>query len=106
LLIQWTGWSDLKKPLGEESEGLFRGLVQECLGLIEKNEMFLIHCSAGIGRTGTLGTVIDSLRCAEKYKELSVFEIVENLRKHRMYCVQTFEQYRFVYQELKRYFSS
>ncbi len=96
----------MKKPLGEDSEKLFRGLVEMCLRLIEKNEMFLIHCSAGIGRTGTLGTVVDSMRCAEKHKALSVFEIVENLRKHRMYCVQTFEQYRFVYQELKRYFSS
>ena len=66
----------MKKPLGEESEGLFRGLVKECLGLIERNEMFLIHCSAGIGRTGTLGTVIDSLRCAQQLKEISVFEIV------------------------------
>lgn len=36
-MIQWTGWSDLKKPLGNENEALFRNLVKWCLDAIEKN---------------------------------------------------------------------
>jgi protein tyrosine phosphatase len=63
--------------------------------------MVLIHCSAGIGRTGTLGTMIEALRCAKKENQLSVFEIVDNMRRNRMACVQTIEQYSFIYQELK-----
>jgi protein tyrosine phosphatase len=36
----------------------------------------MIHCSAGIGRTGTLGTVIEAIRCIEKDRRVSLFAIV------------------------------
>ncbi len=45
--------------------------------------------------------MIEALRCARKYNELSVFEIVDNMRRSRMGCVQTLEQYNFIYNELK-----
>ncbi|MCB0370086.1 MAG: hypothetical protein KDD45_11845 [Bdellovibrionales bacterium] len=64
--------------------------------------MILIHCSAGVGRTGTLGTMIEAVRCAHKHGKLSVFEIVDNMRKERMGCVQTLEQYMFVYNQLQK----
>jgi protein tyrosine phosphatase len=70
--------------------------------LVSEKQMVMIHCSAGIGRTGTLGTMIEALRCARMFKALSVFEIVDNMRRHRMACVQTPEQYGFIYQELKK----
>jgi protein tyrosine phosphatase len=90
----------MAKPLGETSEALFKSLVEDCIKLIDRKELFLVHCSAGVGRTGTLGTVIEALRCARRTGELSVFEIVDNMRRHRMGCVQTFEQYNYVYQTL------
>ena len=62
----------------------------------------MIHCSAGIGRTGTLGTVIEGVRCAKQTSTLSVFEIVDNMRRGRMGCVQTPEQYAFVYHQLQQ----
>lgn len=77
---------------------MFHELVEGCLKHIDNDELFLVHCSAGIGRTGTLGAMIEAIRCARKYKELSVFEIVDNMRRHRMACVQREEQYDFIYQ--------
>jgi len=86
----------MRKPLGEQSEAIIKELVEGCLKL--KEEMFLLHCSAGIGRTGTLGALIEALRCARgKEKRLSVFEVVDYMRRQRWGCVQTFEQYQFIY---------
>ena len=88
--------------MGEKGEQLFRNIVEDCISHINKKELVMIHCSAGIGRTGTLGTTIEAMRCATKYKELSVFEIVDNMRRSRMGCVQTYEQYAFVYGQLQK----
>ncbi len=68
---------------------------------ISENRPYIIHCSAGIGRTGTLGGIIDSLRYFREHKKLSIYAIVENMRKYRYYAVQTFEQYNFMYEYLK-----
>lgn len=76
--------------------------MAECIELIESGRLVLIHCSAGIGRTGTLGATIEALRCARKNKALSMFEIVDNMRRSRLGCVQTFEQYSFVYHQLQK----
>lgn len=69
---------------------------------MEKKNLIWIHCSAGIGRTGTLGGVIEAIRYYKKHKSLSIFAIVENMRKWRYHAVQTLEQYRFLYQYLAK----
>jgi protein tyrosine phosphatase len=92
----------MRKPLGESGENLFRDLVNGAVHMIEQKELFVIHCSAGIGRTGTLGTMIEAVRSAKETKALSVFKIVDNMRRHRIGCVQTFEQYQFIYHELQK----
>ena len=92
----------MKKPMGQQGEQLFQDIVQDCIGLIDRTELMVIHCSAGIGRTGTLGAMIEGVRCARQHKELSVFEIVDNMRRSRMGCVQTLEQYSFIYQQLQK----
>lgn len=62
-------------------------LVEEAIELIEKKEMIIVHCLAGIGRTGTFGAVIEAVRCIRKLKNLSLFEIVSKMREDRNYCV-------------------
>ena len=72
--------------------------------LTEKDTKAVIHCSAGIGRTGTtiaLAHLIINL-CAQKNAKVqtpvvSVFSTVRRLREQRWGLVQVPEQYIFIY---------
>ncbi|XP_056002216.1 receptor-type tyrosine-protein phosphatase alpha-like [Ostrea edulis] len=57
----------------------------------------LVHCSAGIGRTGTY-IAIDALHWAgKKDKKINIAEYVKKMRENRMNMVQTYEQYRSIF---------
>ncbi|RKO92216.1 protein-tyrosine phosphatase-like protein, partial [Blyttiomyces helicus] len=65
----------------------------------------LVHCSAGCGRTGTFCTIDAVLSLLERAREPlhdphadPVAATVAALRKHRVYMVQTLEQYAFCYE--------
>ncbi|XP_063969005.1 tyrosine-protein phosphatase non-receptor type 13-like isoform X2 [Lytechinus pictus] len=57
----------------------------------------VVHCSAGIGRTGTLITIDVILGLIEHDEEFKVLNIVKGLRKQRQGMIQTKDQYTFCY---------
>lgn len=87
----YTGWPDHGTPKNTKS---FTGLVS---AVCEHARMFdgsctpVVHCSAGIGRTGVwLATVANHLTGDD------VLDIISRIRKYRMGLVQTQDQYAFV----------
>lgn len=55
----------------------------------------VIHCSAGVGRTGTYITVdrvLDAVASGKKSRELDIDSTVKDLRMSRVYMVQTDQQ--------------
>jgi receptor-type tyrosine-protein phosphatase gamma len=71
----------------------------------------LLHCSAGIGRTGTVIAIYNLQLTAiamsnfvkqtgdiETVSRLSVFGVVRRLREQRFCMVQTTSQYEFIYE--------
>ncbi|XP_037758526.2 receptor-type tyrosine-protein phosphatase T isoform X2 [Chelonia mydas] len=60
----------------------------------------LVHCSAGIGRTGTFIALDVLLKMARAEGSVDVFRCVQRLREQRVGMVQTKEQYTFLYEVL------
>ena len=63
-----------------------------------------MHCSAGVGRTGTF-IAIDSLigQIDAGAEQINVFETVLLLRRQRSLLVQSLKQYVFVYRAIMEY---
>ncbi|XP_068699267.1 tyrosine-protein phosphatase non-receptor type 11-like [Montipora capricornis] len=69
----------------------------------------IVHCSAGIGRTGTF-IVIDTLVNMIKEQgldcEIDISKSIQNVRAQRSGMVQTEAQYEFIYKAIQHYIST
>ena len=63
----------------------------------EEPPPILVHCSAGIGRTGTFILIDAMIHLAETKNKIDVYSYFEIIRQDRMKMIQTAEQYIFVY---------
>lgn len=95
LHIQYTGWPDHALPL-EESE--FESVLQSSFPF---RSNLLVHCSAGVGRTGTFITALSML--AKQFPFASSNELLQELksticlfRRQRVMIVQNERQFLFL----------
>uniref|UniRef100_A0A6Q2X077 protein-tyrosine-phosphatase n=1 Tax=Esox lucius TaxID=8010 RepID=A0A6Q2X077_ESOLU len=64
------------------------------------NPPVVVHCSAGVGRTGVVILTELMISCLEHNERVEVPMMLAHLRQQRMLMVQTISQYKFVYQVL------
>ncbi|KAL4594056.1 tyrosine-protein phosphatase non-receptor type 14-like [Arapaima gigas] len=64
------------------------------------NPPIVVHCSAGVGRTGVVILTELMVSCVEHNEKVDVPMMLARLRQQRMLMVQTISQYKFVYQVL------
>lgn len=69
----------------------------------DQQHPWVVHCSAGIGRTGSFIAVDHGLRMFEQGSVVSVLDIIRSLRKDRGGMVQHWEQAEFVQNTLQAY---
>jgi len=64
----------------------------------------VVHCSAGVGRTGTFIGIENIIEKIHKNMPIDVFNTVLDLRKNRINMVQNQFQYRFIYDMIYYYY--
>ena len=86
--FHFTAWPDHGVP--QYATGLlsFRNRVNQH-HVLHKGSPMVVHCSAGVGRTGTYISVDILLKKIEAEGIVDVFNVVRQLRWHRKYMVQT-----------------
>lgn len=63
----------------------------------------LVHCSAGIGRTGAFIAIDQGISMIDKRAPVDINQIIVSAREDRMALVQNVAQYKFVFQALLDY---
>ncbi|XP_056881318.1 receptor-type tyrosine-protein phosphatase epsilon isoform X5 [Takifugu flavidus] len=64
----------------------------------------VVHCSAGVGRTGTFIVIDAMIEMMHAEQKVDVFGFVSKIREQRSQLVQTDIQYSFIYQALLEYY--
>uniref|UniRef100_A0A8C7YEU1 protein-tyrosine-phosphatase n=1 Tax=Oryzias sinensis TaxID=183150 RepID=A0A8C7YEU1_9TELE len=96
--FHFTAWPDHGVPETTELLISFRHLVREHMDQYSQHSPTVVHCSAGVGRTGTFIAIDRLIFQIERENIVDIFGIVHNLRMHRPLMVQTEDQYVFLNQ--------
>ncbi|XP_072917780.1 tyrosine-protein phosphatase non-receptor type 1-like [Hemitrygon akajei] len=100
LHFHYTTWPDFGVPESPASFLNFLFKVRESGSLNPDHGPIVVHCSAGIGRSGTFSLVDTCLLLMDKRKEplsVDVKQVLLEMRKYRMGLIQTADQMRFSY---------
>ncbi|KAK0406762.1 hypothetical protein QR680_018790 [Steinernema hermaphroditum] len=94
----WRDWPDKHVPAG--GLGILRMLRYS---RHKKDSVCIVHCSAGIGRTGTVVGLEIAMSRLEAKQPVNIYEVVKELRTRRAQAVQTEVQYVFMHRVICEY---
>lgn len=97
--LQYVAWPDHGVP---DDSSDFLEFVKYVRSLRVGGEPALVHCSAGIGRTGVLVTMETAMCLIERNLPIYPLDIVRKMRDQRAMMVQTSSQYKFVCEAILR----
>ena len=101
--FQFKEWPDHRTPNIQNVVHNFE-LLFKFVKLKKEREPAVIHCSAGVGRTGVFLTlyilfkeIIDKINTNSEEISFNIFNLVRKLKEFRMYLVENINQYNFIY---------
>ena len=95
----FLGWYDNRFP--EDLNGLLELLdIANERNSEDKRAPIVVHCTAGVGRTGVFLALYNSIEQATFEECVNPFYVIKKLRLQRIHTVQSQQQYEFSYQAL------
>ena len=94
--FHFLSWPDHDVPDSAEKLALFIKAIRKQFPPNNKNPI-VVHCSAGVGRTGTFIATDQLLKNIYNSDYVDIFGTIYSLRKHRPYMVFDWKQYKFIY---------
>ncbi len=102
--LWWTDWPDKGVPRTCNGIGAFVQAARMARAeAATPTAPVVVHCSAGVGRTGCILAVDLGMRQADSTKMVDILGTVGHLRMDRGLTVQTYDQYRFIHRCLERH---
>uniref|UniRef100_A0A8C1R9J0 Protein tyrosine phosphatase receptor type O n=1 Tax=Cyprinus carpio TaxID=7962 RepID=A0A8C1R9J0_CYPCA len=98
LHFNYTSWPDHGVPTVNAIESILQ-FVQIVRQQVSRTKgPIVVHCSAGVGRTGTFIALDRLMQHIQEHEYVDVLGLVSDMRSHRLSMVQTEEQYVFIHQ--------
>uniref|UniRef100_A0A8C4DME6 Receptor-type tyrosine-protein phosphatase epsilon n=1 Tax=Dicentrarchus labrax TaxID=13489 RepID=A0A8C4DME6_DICLA len=100
--LHFTSWPDFGVPFSPI--GMLKFLKKVKTVNPSYAGPIVVHCSAGVGRTGTFIVIDSMIDMMHMEQRLDVFGFVSRIREQRCQLIQTDMQYSFIYQALLEYY--
>ncbi|CAF3192546.1 unnamed protein product [Rotaria socialis] len=104
--LQYVAWDEAQLPLDATSFIDFINVANSFRRHYGETNPCLVHCTAGIGRTGIFILTHVMIQCITFNKKVSVASVLKVMREHRMSLVDRTYSYVFVYRCLIDYLKS
>ena len=107
--LWFQNWPDHGAPIIKDKDDTMENLVKKMIEELEenkkKNRSMLIHCSAGVGRTGTV-YVLTYLTLLTNKTIINIgfiIKLINYIRKYRMFLVQKDVQFEYILKYCNKY---
>ncbi|XP_067915086.1 receptor-type tyrosine-protein phosphatase O isoform X2 [Heterodontus francisci] len=93
----YVAWPDHGVPTANTAENILQFVQLVRQQTVERPGPIVVHCSAGVGRTGTFIALDRLMQHIHEHEYVDILSLVAEMRTYRTSMVQTEEQYIFIH---------